>query len=552
MYSLEYSIETLSPLLLSDSNEAGGDAVMVKTMTYVPGTALLGVLAAKYIASELAANIKKVMAAHEDDDFYNWFLRGDIVFSNAYLCGHDERGERIKFYPVPPSLQRPKVPTAETEKTVYNLAKKEKTEIEGQLKSLQGYCHLQAGQIIIKEAEKIINFHHYRQDRLKGHSVSGGIFNYEALAAGQLFMGKIYGSKNDLDKLKKMVGNKLPAQLGRSRQTQYGQVEIEFGAVKKYEVDKDARASSSECKVNGDEVVLTFTSPVILLNEFGFPAVSVQILEKYLQDALKTSETSKSDFTVESYFGRAVNIENHLAVWKLKKPLDRALSGGSTYVLKFKNGIDAEIEEKLRQLEYSGLGERKNEGFGQLLLDWAISEQYQQKKIESAKPPQKPTGEKPLLVEEIFSALVREDIWKTVTVMALEDENRYKNKSKLSNSLLGRLELILAKAVTRKSFLVEIGKMRDTAREKLEACRDNNSKQTLYKVLIEGKTPEWQILFSRLSKSTGKVMSEVNFKLDEQEELKDELYNKYWQTFFRAVRRSNKKANLKKREEDGK
>jgi hypothetical protein len=78
---LNIQIRLLSPVIISsyvpDNNLTG-------TLGHIPASSVLGLFAAKYISKE------KLEDAHNDSNFYNWFLRNDIIFTNAYISQKEE------------------------------------------------------------------------------------------------------------------------------------------------------------------------------------------------------------------------------------------------------------------------------------------------------------------------------------------------------------------------------------------------------------------------------------------------------------------------------
>ena len=94
MYALNYKITLLSKTLISSPTFGQN---MTETLEYLRGNSVLGVLAARYIL------LKQLAPAHEDETFYRWFLKGDLVFSNGYLIEQD-----ITTTPTPLNIQQEK------------------------------------------------------------------------------------------------------------------------------------------------------------------------------------------------------------------------------------------------------------------------------------------------------------------------------------------------------------------------------------------------------------------------------------------------------------
>jgi len=507
VYGLEYRVKTLSPVVITSSE---GDNNMTATKDYITGGALLGVFAAKYIQKNICPYYK----AHEDPRFYRWFLKGDIIFSNAYTGVH-HKGSIRRLLPIPLVVQSDK-----TRENIYNLLHNEPDEAT---KPLGGCCELNKNSIFLHSPEKRLYFHHFRKDRIKGHSEERGIFYYEALSEGQEFFGTILGSQKDLEEFKNLFGDRLPAKLGRSKKAQYGNAEIEL---------LDIKELNPHIDVNSNQVVLTFISPAVLVNQFGFPEVSVKVLSSYLTEILEINE-----FEIENCFARTEDVENYISVWKLKKPADKAFSCGSTFKITFKNSITDEIRDKIMKLAVCGIGERKNEGYGRVLINWPLSEKYYEEKWKQEV--KKPSGAPPELVKKILTEVIKDRISRHLNKRALKNAGECKNSEKLSGNLLGRLELMLRTSQERQDFMKNLEKLRFSAKTKLQECCIN--RETLWEAVSNDL--DWEQIFNGL-RDIERIAREIDYDFRKDETLKERLYKKYWITFFRMIRKLNKKEGI--------
>ncbi|WP_066635762.1 RAMP superfamily CRISPR-associated protein [Desulfolucanica intricata] len=508
MYNLKYRIRTLSPVIITRSGE---DTGMTETIDYIPGSAVLGIFASHYI--KLCGLSTKNKNAHEDDTFYNWFLRSRLIFNNAFLSINDGV-EEINLFPTPLSIQ-----TDKSNKKIINLAVEETSD---KTKPVGSYSRIIGNLITIHSPEKYLHFHHYKVDRLRRQDTETGIFNYESLSEGQVFTGTICGDQNTLEEFKKLFGNKLKVKLGRSKNTQYGEVEVELLSINK---------NNEELDLSNNEVILTFISPVILVNRFGYPEVSLKILQSYLEESL-----GHNNFKIEKCFARMENTENFISVWKLKKPQAKAISIGSTYKIIFDKMIDNSTKEKLLELAEIGFGERKNEGFGRLLINWATKENYH--KSSNPYRIKVPDGQPPKIITEIFSSVAKNNIEKVVENEAVKEARLIlKNYlCKLTTSTLGRLELMLQEAENVNVFALQVEKnLRETAKDKLKECR--LEQETLWEVIIEKRKPDLNRIFLNLSENVKVISQKSGFNYINNDPFHEELYKKYWFTFFRTVRK---------------
>ncbi len=515
MHKIRYRIRTLSPILLSTQS---GDMNMTTTLDYIPGSAILGVFAGKCIQAKKLGD-----KAHEYPDFYNWFLNSGIIFCNAYPCKKIE--DRTENYlPIPLSIQTEK----NNETSADDLLKKLPDPKE-QMKAINAYGYITGEAIKKLNPSKSLNFHHARPDRIKGHSVEGQIFNYESIDPDQLFEGEIIGDEDTLQEFVGSVDNEFPIRLGRSRTAQYGQAELKIlsGAPEKLETKDDLNS----------EIYLTFLSPAIFYNENGFPSTSLADLKRYFAKALGIDSDR---IQIDKSFKKPVEIENFIAIWRLKRPSETAFQAGSCFSIKIIGWNDS-IESKLVELQKKGIGERRGEGFGRIILNWQMKDRYTVNESKGKKPDaEKPGGKIPALTAKIFEEVIKDNWRKAIEGKALEEYKEFSENKPPTNALLGRLEMMLKSAAgDKKQFLGKMLKLRKTAREKLEACRDKNKGKVTLLEFIESGNPDLQQAFKQESalEKMGKI---IQYEPSADTTFCNKLYQLYWLTFFRMIRKSKK------------
>jgi len=525
---LTYTVKTLSPVLLSSGD---GDVNLVRTKDYFPGSVLLGLFAAGLIEEE------GYTSPHLEEKFYRWFLQGELQFSPAYLQGTVNDQETI-FLPTPFSIH-----TDKKKENIYELL----IESASGTSALGGYTSI-SGSIIYREAlTKQLMFHHSRSDRIMGHSQEGEIFFYEALSPGQVFKGDIRGTEADLLTFKKIFHKKRLYRAGRSKNTQYGQIEIELRNIQKNAAEKMLRDSlDNDSDLEDNELILYFASPVILCNKNGFPQVNVILLQEYLREYF--GET----FKITKSFCRLEEIENFVSVWKLKKPVDRAFSAGSVFFLEFEEAITENTVASLTRLSLEGLGERVNEGYGRVVIKANLPEAYELKDYQSLSGKQvlRPEEEMPAEVQSLFREIIKNTIRRETKRMAGNDASSFLPRP--SNSLLGRLELFLHRHKENmdpegsgfSGFLENIEALRSTAKDVLGKAQGRGQHRQ-YHLLAFLKREEDRIIQNigeRISDELKKVMGKISFSLYNDPVFHDELYYSYWLTFLQEMRGLNKRS----------
>lgn len=511
MRFLSIQIRLLSTVIISsyvpDNNLTG-------TLGYIPASSILGLFAAKYISKE------KLEDAHNNSNFYNWFLRNDIIFTNAYISQKEEYKE-IDMLPTPMCIKKQK----KDEDKIINILIKD---IYEQPVSFSTYSYIYGSSIKAKEPEKIINFHHQR-DRLSGHTQDDGMFNYEALAPGQVFKGKIYGDASALADFKAAFSEEFSARLGKSKNTEYGKVRIALSEI----IDEDTAITNHDIE-GKDFALLTFISPCILLNKNGFSDPSAANLKNYLEDIW-----GKGSIKIDNCVAKAGTVENYISVWGMKKPSENALTAGSTFKLSFKMPA-GNIKKGLEKILEEGIGERRGEGFGRVKINMAMSEEYTKRDIAASL--EKPKTPVPEGAKTIFKHIIKNMLKQQIEHEAYKDTCDLDNLP--SNSLLGKLGLMAAN-MDKEKFIKEIEQFRSKAKEQLHDCSKGNKK--LYDYIKEYNTDEAvrNILDDIIYKDYAELAEYAGYESEKDNALLKELWKIYFVSLFRNMRQKNREISLK-------
>lgn len=439
MHKLTYRITTLAPLILTGST---GDPNMVATADFIPGGSVLGAFAEKYIREKSLGS-----KAHEDTQFYKWFLKGGLRFSNTCIVTEDKY-EIKPNYPAPLSLQKEK----DNEKELHDLLF-EGGDFDILTSSVEGFGRSEGENFYSQSVKKSLNFHHKR-DAETGTVEEGMIFNYEAINAGQRFEGGIYGSQDDLKLFHEMFCKENIRYIGRSRSSQYGRVKFEI-------ISKAPEKQETGGIDTSEDISLTLRSNTIIYNENGFSTTSLKVMEKALGRGIK----------IEKAFIKAAEAEGFNSAWRLRRPTETCFLAGSCFLLK----VADDAGERLVELQQKGLGERRGEGFGQVVLSYQKEGGF--KLAEHKKPePARPEQPVPDTTKAIVKCLAREFIKKQIVIEGLEKAKEFKNLP--AKSLVSRLEAMVKADLQLKGPLE---KLRKTATNQLENCHDKG--QTLYEYL---------------------------------------------------------------------
>lgn len=344
--AMEYEIELQNPVLFSGSRGLYEDCC-----DYIPGSAIMGALAAMYIADHgLGAD------AHRDEAFSRIFLRDGVRFGNGFLKAAAGGRDRT-FYPAPAFLALEK----RGEGRLINRLngddeKKRRKELSGQTA-----FDWRDGKVYLADVEKEVRLHHQRpKDRGIGHAVNdliqagavdmGQFFSYMCISGGQRFSGVIRGNAGDLQALAACLEKRSwTLRLGRSRTAEYGNARIRLFP---------ARGRQQEAI--SDRWVLWLLSPMVFVGE-SCPGETPEQehLERQIRNRLGCSVEIRD--TILKY----TRIGGYNGKWNLPLPQYTALAPGSVICIKTGGKLCAS------QLEAEFWGDMAGRGCGQVkALPW--------------------------------------------------------------------------------------------------------------------------------------------------------------------------------------
>jgi CRISPR-associated protein Csx10 len=339
MPTLTFLIKNYQPIL---ATALQGDPNTDVSYGYLPGSTIRGALISRYMQQNGDFD-------PENPNVKRLFFDGSTCYLNAYLCD----SENQRTLPVPRCFFRRK---SGDEKYIYNFSCEEPTEF--QKKAIDGFCIID-GSIYLHKERRRLNIHNKR-DRRYGRGRDGGdgeIFRYDALDANQCFKAIITcQSDADIQSIRQLLERDTTFFLGGSQTAGYGHAEV----LQIEEVDWIEIATPLDYRLqrSPEQIVITLTSDLLLRNRFGQFAAEhpTEALESCLGQNLKL---------VESYL-KTTYIGGFNRKWGLQLPQVQAIAAGSVFVYQC-NNISPQA---LAALERDGLGERRAEGFGRLVISW--------------------------------------------------------------------------------------------------------------------------------------------------------------------------------------
>ncbi len=331
LYKLVYQVVTNSPVLIA---KPLGDQNTVETEQFIPNGVLRGV-----IANNVRTDRKKLEEL---------VLSGNVKITNAFQFRNGKC-----FKPIPLALGYDKGIAKDDRKVINQL---NQTDFKN-VKTLKGWYD----QRIIVCWWQPAGFHNSRRNRLAGRSNkdNGDIFYYESLDEGQTFQGDISGTFEQLKVIDSIfLYNNGRHRIGRSKAAQYAEVVIESVSLEPLNL--------TEMIEKDREFYIVFESPVIIYNDFGTAVMDIDLLKKELAShSLELADEKKL-----SMVSSVTSIEGYLGIWKSKTPRENAYAIGTTLRVK------ATEEISKAELEFNGLGERTEEGFGRIRIPEELGDRF--------------------------------------------------------------------------------------------------------------------------------------------------------------------------------
>lgn len=337
MKALTFTIHLLEPVLVMDAE--AGDPNGIASLNYLPGSVVRGGVVNLFRAGNTPE------AA--DPLFRKLFLDGEVRYLNAYPLS--PQGQRA--LPTPFSWHSFK---DEDDNVLYDFLFDVNAKDKTRKPASQPFCHLHLdegkGKAELIAPEYQLTIHTARDDR-QNMSTTGAVFRYTALAAEQDF-GAVIVATDDalLTQIYELMKKHLHWHVGKSRTAGYGRVAIQV-----VKIEDDWHEYQAVGDDEHEQLTVTLLSDMLLRDpDSGADTVN-------LSGVLR--------LPLESKFTRTHLVGGFNRKWNLPTPQARAVQAGSVYT------APPEAESRLRELEKTGLGERRVEGFGRIAVNWHRLEQ---------------------------------------------------------------------------------------------------------------------------------------------------------------------------------
>jgi len=451
MNSLYVTIKLLQPLLVAAP--AAGEENSAVSLDYIPGSVLRGALIERFRQRK-----KVTTELLRDPVAKRLFFSEEVRYLNAYLG--DAKG--VRGLPTPASWVTEKGQEDDASGAIYDLALQDGAELKDPKGLKKPFCWLAVDDedefnprviATVNKPKRQPQLHNASDTRFVKREDDSTLFRYDALAAGQRFEAVILCADSALTAELSALLAPAEFSLGRSRSAGYGRIVIE--RVKEAPVRNEFEPMPA---ANDQAIVLTLLSDAILRQ----PETGAYTTD--LPSALGINQKMQKAFVasdVTGGFNRA---------WGMPMPQAPMLCAGSVWVFEHR----VELIDKLTTLIKTGIGERRNEGFGRIAVNWQGIAQLKQEEAYTS------LALKPAVVLESANATLAQTMVNRLYRQALEEKllalatGNLEIQGKLEKAQLSRLRTLVGQAAQTQQpqMVLEFLKtLRDTARTQFRRAR---------------------------------------------------------------------------------
>ncbi|MEG4589464.1 CRISPR-associated protein Csx10 [Microcoleus sp. MOSTC5] len=420
MKAITLTLHTQQPILATSFQ---GDPNSDVSYSYIPGSMIRGAIIGRYMKQHHFSELDLT----NDEVKRLFFDANSTRYLNAYLLSQ----EKIRSLPLPLSWFKDKDAELNEDSsiTVYDFSIYQGDDPETR-KSVGEYFWSKKGGIVnLYKEKRRINIHNFR-DRKKARSTDsqGELFRYDALDAGQTFQSVILCEDEDVTTIQILLVTEPNLWLGGSQSAGYGHTKIiDLKTLNHW----DEVGISPEDRENNEILSLTLLSDTLLRNEWGQPVADPMLIKQAVEELLNISLPEPSHI-----FAGSTLIGGFNRKWGLPLPQVPALAAGSVMVFE---GIEMN-ESQIKQLEAYGIGERREDGFGRLTVNWLQGKKF------TVSLPSSSTSSLPPLTKE-GSHLLAEQMAQRLLEQKLEqylqkNVGYFRLDEGISNSQLSRLESV--------------------------------------------------------------------------------------------------------------
>lgn len=427
--AITYTLFLEEPCLLT---KPGGDPNTESSLSHIPGGALRGALAARYLSD----------GGQADSTFNDLFLNGKVRYLNAYPLLNGAR-----TLPTPRAWTKLK---DEGDAILDRTDANDRVKVEAGIpKSLREPFVRPTNKALVEPEMEIAV--HTSRNRAKGRAIEGdadsALFRYEALARGQAFAGIILlndGTAALADTLTGLLGDRLL--LGGSHMAGYGLTSVNVQSLDEQPARwREAGGAAVNVAIGASFIVYLASDAILRDPATGGPTSDVRAFLPGGPDG----------YIIEHAFATSGWVGGFNKQWGLPLAQQWAVLMGSTWVIKTDNGLTA---KEVRDLEQQGIGARTEEGFGRLIITPADLSPWRQggtAEGDATAPTLDPTpadDRSQKLLSQMNKRITQAALDRYLVAAVNKKADKKNVRGHLSRSQLGRLQVRIRRAAEEENL----------------------------------------------------------------------------------------------------
>lgn len=365
VYYMDITLELREEAIFSKNLSPGN---IYYCFDYIPGSVLWGMFATRFPKDGMEL-------------FYQTFFSNKIVFTNLYPLTRDN----IPTLPLPLSTfackRKPGFDESIVDEQKHSFwdyllndrgIEKRCPYCKSKKKSFSDGFYCKKGENYYSyNVSKTVDMHNLIDDELQS-TRKDALYSYEVLNKGQKFKGHmlLYGEWNQFDEIHKLIEsiNHQSIWIGKGRNNGYGLSFIHFTGDKNYSLENKRLYANGEINLSKEKNKFTLT---LILDTF--------LLDKYANyltyiDEAVLFNILGSGFSPESFkllrsFSRVREVDGFNMKHNLPKNKMIAIRKGSAFYFEYKGSEYEKLTKRLLEIERNGIGVRKNEGYGQVVIN---------------------------------------------------------------------------------------------------------------------------------------------------------------------------------------